>query len=133
MSQPANILPDQIIALTRVVQFAKENGFPKASQLLWDDENPEYGATSVEELVEEPNQEYRIRLGLDLGGPPIYAERKWDFDNDADGGEIVFASKAPCEIIGCPHCNSGLLWSEDRGAHCDGCDDFDPESDLPND
>jgi hypothetical protein len=32
----------------------------------------------------------------------------------------------------CPHCNSGLLWSEDRGSHCDGCDDFDPESDLPN-
>jgi hypothetical protein len=30
----------------------------------------------------------------------------------------------------CPHCNSGLLWSEDRGSHCDGCDDFDPESDL---
>ena len=30
----------------------------------------------------------------------------------------------------CPHCESGLLWSEDRGAHCDGCDDFDPEKDL---
>lgn len=24
----------------------------------------------------------------------------------------------------CQHCGSGLLWSEDRGAHCDGCDDF---------
>lgn len=32
----------------------------------------------------------------------------------------------------CPHCGSDLLWSEDRGAHCDGCDDFDPEADLPN-
>ena len=32
----------------------------------------------------------------------------------------------------CPHCGFGLLWSEDRGAHCDGCDDFDPETDLPN-
>lgn len=31
----------------------------------------------------------------------------------------------------CPHCGSGLLWSEDRGAHCDGCDDFNPETDLP--
>lgn len=30
----------------------------------------------------------------------------------------------------CPHCQSGLLWSEDRGAHCDGCDDFNPEVDL---
>ena len=33
--------------------------------------------------------------------------------------------------MNCPHCKSGLLWSEDRGAHCDGCEDFDPESDLP--
>lgn len=32
----------------------------------------------------------------------------------------------------CPHCKSRLLWSEDRGAHCDGCDDFNPEIDLPN-
>jgi endogenous inhibitor of DNA gyrase (YacG/DUF329 family) len=33
--------------------------------------------------------------------------------------------------IKCPHCQSTILWSEDRGAHCDGCDDFDPEADLP--
>lgn len=33
--------------------------------------------------------------------------------------------------IRCPHCQSIVLWSEDRGAHCDGCDDFDPETDLP--
>jgi hypothetical protein len=32
----------------------------------------------------------------------------------------------------CPHCKSELLWSEDRGPHCDGCDCFDFESDLPN-
>lgn len=31
----------------------------------------------------------------------------------------------------CPHCGFVLLWSEDRGAHCDGCDEFDPERDLP--
>ena len=30
--------------------------------------------------------------------------------------------------MNCPHCNSILLFSEDRGAHCDGCDDFDPSS-----
>lgn len=30
----------------------------------------------------------------------------------------------------CPHCGSTLLWGEDRGAHCDGCDLFDPEVDL---
>ena len=33
--------------------------------------------------------------------------------------------------IHCPHCGDVLLWSEDRGAHCDGCDDFNPETDLP--
>jgi len=27
----------------------------------------------------------------------------------------------------CKHCGSDLLWSEDRGAHCDGCDEFDTE------
>ena len=26
--------------------------------------------------------------------------------------------------MNCPHCESKLLWSEDRGAHCDGCDEF---------
>lgn len=29
----------------------------------------------------------------------------------------------------CPHCNSELLWSDDRGAHCDGCDEFNNETD----
>lgn len=32
--------------------------------------------------------------------------------------------------MNCPHCGSGLLWGDDRGAHCDGCDDFDPETDI---
>jgi ssDNA-binding Zn-finger/Zn-ribbon topoisomerase 1 len=25
----------------------------------------------------------------------------------------------------CPHCGFSLLYSDDRGIHCDGCDDFD--------
>lgn len=33
-------------------------------------------------------------------------------------------------VMTCPHCKSGLLFGEDRGAHCDGCDQFDPEVDL---
>lgn len=24
----------------------------------------------------------------------------------------------------CPHCGSPLLWSDDRGDHCDGCDEY---------
>ncbi len=31
----------------------------------------------------------------------------------------------------CNHCGGILLFSEDRGPHCDGCEDFDPEHDLP--
>jgi len=27
----------------------------------------------------------------------------------------------------CPYCKSGLLWSEERGTHCDGCDEFNHE------
>jgi len=34
------------------------------------------------------------------------------------------ANNAPMK---CPHCGSGLLWSEDRGAHCDGCEEYDAE------
>lgn len=30
----------------------------------------------------------------------------------------------------CHHCGSGLLWSEDRGAHCDGCDKYNPEESM---
>ena len=40
------------------------------------------------------------------------------------------AHPAECPTMNCPHCGSGLLWSEDRGPHCDGCDDFDPEMGL---
>ena len=28
--------------------------------------------------------------------------------------------------VRCPHCGSPILWSEDRGAHCDGCDEYEP-------
>ena len=27
--------------------------------------------------------------------------------------------------MNCPYCQSTLLWSEDRGPHCDGCEEFD--------
>jgi hypothetical protein len=85
----ANILPDQVIALTRVIKFAQENGFPNASELFWDENNMEYGMPSLSELVVEVNEEYRIRLGVDLGGPNIIAVREWDTEND-DETEIIF-------------------------------------------
>jgi len=45
--------------------------------------------------------------------------------------EIDAALALDREPMKCPHCKSGMLWSDDRGAHCDGCDDFDEEADLP--
>lgn len=89
----ANILPDQVIALKRVVKFAQENGFPNASELFWDENNMEYGMPSLSELVAEVNEKYRIRLGVDLGGPPIIAVREWDSEND-DETEIIFQHNA---------------------------------------
>jgi hypothetical protein len=35
------------------------------------------------------NEEYRIRLGVDLGGPNIIAVREWDSENE-DETEIIF-------------------------------------------
>jgi hypothetical protein len=34
------------------------------------------------------------------------------------------------DVATCLHCGSPLLWSEDRGVHCDGCDEFDAGADL---
>lgn len=90
----ANILPDQVLALARVIKFAQENGFPNASELFWDENNLESGMPSLSELVSEVNEEYRIRLGVDLGGPHIIAVREWDSEND-DETEIIFRHNAP--------------------------------------
>jgi hypothetical protein len=89
----ANIIPHQVFALTRVIKFAQENGFPNASELFWDENNMEYGMPSLSELVAEVNEEYRIRLGVDLGGPNIIAVREWDTEND-DETEIIFRHNA---------------------------------------
>lgn len=35
-----------------------------------------------------------------------------------------FFGKASQPAMKCQFCGSGLLWSEDRGAHCDGCDEY---------
>jgi len=34
--------------------------------------------------------------------------------------------QTPAAPVLCPHCGSTILWSEDRGAHCDGCDELHP-------
>ncbi len=84
----ANILPDQLNAIARVLEFAKKNGFPNASELFWDENNPEYGMPSIHELVEDHNVEYRLRLGIDLGGNPLIAIREWISEDGDD--EVTF-------------------------------------------
>jgi hypothetical protein len=52
-------------------------------------------------------------------------------DLDDDDGWCEPQPPPDAAPMKCPHCGSGLLWSEDRGAHCDGCDDYEPEDSLP--
>lgn len=42
---------------------------------------------------------------------------------DGEQSPSGFAETTGSALL-CPHCKAGLLWNEDRGAHCDGCDDF---------
>jgi phage terminase large subunit GpA-like protein len=35
-------------------------------------------------------------------------------------------------VVKCPHCGDELLFSEDRGVHCDGCEDFHEYNDYYN-
>lgn len=70
-------------------------------------------------LAHELSGAMRIKAQLDAWSHDVLAPRTV---SDAPSG------KAPMR---CPHCNAVLLWSEDRGAHCDSCDTFDPEIDLP--
>ena len=88
----ANTPPDQVIALARVIKFAKENGFPNASELFWDENNPEYGMPSIHELVEDHNVKYRVRLGIDLGGKPLIAIREWISEDGDD--DVTFRHNA---------------------------------------
>ena len=80
----AQILPDELIALQRVIDFAKENGFPDALALFWDDDYPEHAMTSINDIVQERGEKYRIRLGIELGGKPLIAVREWDGDMSDD-------------------------------------------------
>lgn len=88
----AGILPDPLLAIERVVEFARQNGFPDATRLFWDDANPEIGHTSINDLVEETGEEYRFRLGIDLGIEPLKARREWI---NEDGDDDVFFLSEP--------------------------------------
>lgn len=84
----AQIIPDELIALQRVIDFAKQNGFPNAHSLFWDDYNPEHGMASINDIAQERGEEYRIRLGIDLGGKPLIAVREWTDDMSDD--QVIF-------------------------------------------
>lgn len=56
----------------------------------------------------------------------------WRGDQLLGYGDTAVDALNDAATTRCPHCKSPVLFSEDRGIHCDGCDDFDSETDLPN-
>lgn len=104
----------------------------------WSDEQYElFGITRVQMI--DRWEQYREELTErnhcpeDVMSPDKFT-LPWDTGERNAQPEIVEAeiiSDEPIRVYLCPHCKSELLTSEDRGVHCDGCDDFNPETDLP--
>jgi hypothetical protein len=99
----AQIVPRQIIDAARVLSFAKENGFPGADILYWDQNNPECGYESIEELMEDAG-ECPITLGISLNAPAMIASRTWDEDAD-ELGPVEYRQNADGDgrRDGCPN------------------------------
>lgn len=81
-------VPREIIDAARVLAFAKENGFPDADILYWDQEIPEFGLTSLEELAEEEGEDYKVGIGVALNGRKITVRKVRNEDTDETSVEI---------------------------------------------
>jgi hypothetical protein len=85
----------------------------------------------------------------DAPGHAHYKKGLWDKDGERCGWcatweEVrahINAQPTGCEdnehsvwrfVVKCPHCGDELLFSEDRGVHCDGCEDFHEYNDYYN-
>ena len=79
MNANAEIIPAPILNAAKVIAFAKENGFPDAQALYWDDDNPEYGQLDLESLVDHDGSS-RVRCGIELGHPPFEVTRDSEGD-----------------------------------------------------
>lgn len=63
---------------------------------------------------------YGDRYSLARGDGGETSAREWIVSQHAKAKEA--------QSTHCPHCGDQLLWSESRGAHCDGCDEYDEEA-----
>jgi len=90
---PSRVVPKQILDLTRLMEFAKANGFPNASSLIWEVNNPEFPAEDLKTLLDDCCGEARVTFGIDLGITPLIARR--DTDEDGNDGEDYFANDTP--------------------------------------
>jgi len=80
----ATVLPQQIVNAARVIAFARDNGFPGADILYWDQDNPEYGMSNIEEIMEDAGTVHII-LGISLNAPAMVCNREWDEGGDELG------------------------------------------------
>lgn len=104
----------------------------------WGDEQYELFGVSRVELLDRWEQ-YREELTErnqcpeDVMSPDKFS-LPWDTGERDEAPGVIDAEivdEIPTPSHRCPHCQSELLTSEERGVHCDGCDDFNPELDLP--
>jgi len=88
---------EKINAIKKVIQFAKENGFPDAETLFWDSDNPECGAIQLCDPMEDAsfNTEYAFGIGIDLGSV-VKVKKTWPEDDDKDA--IIVCSDTNLEV-----------------------------------
>ena len=78
--------------------------------------------------------EYRLEVvDVTMNHPAAPAPDSTDGVKEPTYDQVILAkAKAKrnqeLEDTKCQHCNSPLLWSEDRGTHCDGCDEYQEDS-----
>lgn len=81
-------------AFLRVIEFAKENGFPKAETAFWDPNDPENGYSDVEEvLVDGDPGEYVIDTGIFLHGSIKFTKSTTPETDDADSEDVFEPSE----------------------------------------
>ena len=77
----------------RVIAFAKANGFPGADVIYWDQDNPEYGMSDIEELIEDAGT-VNVVLGISLNASAMQCRREWDEGSD-ELGPVLYRQNTP--------------------------------------
>lgn len=88
VSGPTN--KERYAALLRVVEFAKENGFPDAETAFWDPDDPENGQSEVEDvLVDGDPGDYTISTGIFLHKDIKFTKSTTPETDDTDSEDAV--------------------------------------------